>query len=198
MTIIPLYSGPPKRDIIELAFEDCGSTGYEFERTPDEVASALRKLNMLMAEWKSAGIDLCYNQPDYGAGLPEDLSGIPLDTVNAVAQYLAMRIAPQMGVALSGEQKATANASMLLLQARFARNPRMRFAPNTPRGSGHRYWPQYPFTIAGKGLWNVCGTCGCEAASCACATITAPCCSCCNDAFCTGCGVQANPEGTEV
>jgi hypothetical protein len=34
-------AGPPKRQIIELAFGDIGSAGYEFGRTPEEVNDAL-------------------------------------------------------------------------------------------------------------------------------------------------------------
>jgi hypothetical protein len=41
MVTLTLGSGPPKRQIIELAFGDIGSAGYEFGRTPDVVALSL-------------------------------------------------------------------------------------------------------------------------------------------------------------
>ena len=89
--------GPPKRQIIELAFSEAGSAGYEFGRTPEEVADALTRLNALMAEWKTLrGIDLGYIQPAYGVGNPDGLSGIPFDCLNVVASYLALRICPMM------------------------------------------------------------------------------------------------------
>lgn len=130
--------GVLKRDILEMAFEDCRLAGYEFERSPEEVASALRKLNALMAEWKAhQGIDLGYAQPAYGAGDASDASGIPQSAMNAVASYLALRIAPQMGKALAPEAKANLARAFSLLQAEHASVPSMPMGRNTPRGSGY-------------------------------------------------------------
>lgn len=128
--------GPAKRDIIEMAFEDCGSAGYEFGRTPEEVASALRKLNVLMAEWSEAGININYNQPDYGAGDPEEGSGIPLSAMGAVAGFLALRIAPQMGVALPPEQRTALGMSYNRLLSSTYQMGAMPFRRNEPRGAG--------------------------------------------------------------
>lgn len=138
--------GPKKRDIIEMAFEDCGSAGYEFGRTPEEVASALRKLNALMAEWLEAGIDINYNQPDYGAGDPEEGSGIPLSAMNAAASFLALRIAPQMGQALPGEQRTNmAMAYNRLLSSTYQMGT-MPFRRREPRGAGAWDTIWRPFT----------------------------------------------------
>jgi hypothetical protein len=41
-------AGPTKRQIVELAFGDIGSAGYEFGRTPEEVTDALLRMNALM------------------------------------------------------------------------------------------------------------------------------------------------------
>lgn len=136
MTIsLPLDpGGKPKRDIIEMAFEDCGTAGFEFERTPEEVGSALRKLNAMMLEWPWD--QLGYAQPDYGSGLPEDESGIPGYSLSAVASYLALRIAPTMGKTLSNEQRTALARSLGMIQSKVAAIPQTPFAPNTPRGMG--------------------------------------------------------------
>jgi hypothetical protein len=42
---------PPKRQIIELAYGEIGSAGYEFARTAEEISDGLLKLNALMREW---------------------------------------------------------------------------------------------------------------------------------------------------
>lgn len=136
-TISLATTGKPKRDLIEMAFEDCGSAGYEFERTPEEIASALRKLDAMMAEWPFNVLG--YAAAEYGAGSPSDLSGLPDDAIHAVAAQLALRIAPSMGKTLSPEQRAAHARSMMLLTANYASMPRAYFAPNTPRGSGHRH-----------------------------------------------------------
>jgi hypothetical protein len=128
--------GPPKRDLIEMAFEECGSAGYEFERTPEEVSAALRKLNAMMGEWPWN--QLGYPIPTYGIGLPEELSGIAPENVQAVALHLAMRIAPNMGASLSAETKAAMTRSFNLLASRYATPPTALIALNTPRGTGHR------------------------------------------------------------
>ena len=139
MTIVIDISegGPPKRQIIEMAFSECAMAGYEFGRTPEEVNDALNRLNALMAEWKMMrGIDLGYEQPDYGVGSAEELSGIPMETLNVVASYLALRIAPMMGAQLSGEAKANMARSLVLLESHYATITPMPRDNFTPRGLG--------------------------------------------------------------
>lgn len=137
MTVtLSLPAGRPKRDIIELAFDDCGLAGYEFDRTADEQTMALRKLNALMLEWPWN--TLGYSQPSYGVGQVEEPSGLPDDAINAVAQYLALRIVPGMGASLSPEQRATNARSLATLQAQYAVIPDSTLPGNVPLGSGRR------------------------------------------------------------
>ena len=91
----------------------------------------------MMAEWKAMrGIDLGYEQPPYGAGNPDNLSGIPHETLNTVASYLALRIAPMMGAALSGEARGNLGRSLAMLESHYAAVPTMPLDRNTPRGAG--------------------------------------------------------------
>ena len=144
MTItISLPAGRPKRDIIELAFDDCGMAGYEFDRTPEEQGMALRKLNAMMAEWPWS--NLGYAQPSYGAGQVEGPSGIPDFAISAVAQYLALRIAPGMGASISSETRASMAHSRATLFGQIATIPDMALPGNTPRGQGERFRSS-PFT----------------------------------------------------
>jgi hypothetical protein len=137
-------TGRPKREIIELAFDDCGMAGYEFDRTPEEQSMALRKLNAMMYEhpWDQLG----YAQPGYGVGQAEGGSGLPDFAINAVAMYLALRIAPGMGVSLSQEQRAAMARSLTTLQSQIATIPCVHPPANTVRGSGHYRGGQYAFT----------------------------------------------------
>ena len=129
--------GPPKRLIIEMAFSEAGSAGYEFGRTPEEVADALTRLNALMAEWKAMrGIDLGYDFPPYGVGNPDVLSGIPHEALNTVASYLALRICPMMGGTMTPESKGNLARSLALLEAHYATIPTMPLARRTVRGAG--------------------------------------------------------------
>lgn len=137
------YAGPPKRQIIELAFGEIGSAGYEFGRTPEEVNDGLLRLNALMREHPFS--TLTYNQPVYGVGSPDELSGIPDQWLNVVAAKLALRISPTMGATMSAEAKANLASSMALLNAAAATIPTMPIAAQTPRGAGARWWGFSPF-----------------------------------------------------
>jgi hypothetical protein len=129
--------GPPKRQIIEMAYSECAMAGYEFGRAAEEITDALARLNAMMAEWKTfKGIDLGYDQPHYGVGNPDGLSGIPHEALNVVASYLALRIAPMMGAALSAEAKGNLARALSLLEAHYAQIPTMPMAANTLRGAG--------------------------------------------------------------
>jgi hypothetical protein len=148
ITITIAEDGPPKRQIIEMAFSEIGAAGYEFGRTAEEITDAQAKLNALMAEWKILrGIDLGYIQPPYGQGNPDTLSGIPFETLNTVALYLALRICPMMGATMSGEARAAMARSLFMLESAYATIPMQPLANDTIRGAGedHRRrnlpWP---------------------------------------------------------
>jgi hypothetical protein len=68
ITLTLSSDGPPKRQLIELAFGEIGSAGYEFGRTPEEVTDALTRLNALMYQWPWN--QLGYIQPTTGLASP--------------------------------------------------------------------------------------------------------------------------------
>lgn len=127
--------GPPKRQLIELAFGDIGSAGYEFGRTAEEVTDALTRLNSIMREWPWN--TLGYAQPDYGVGSPDDSSGISFEAMNAVSAVLALRLAPVMSATLSPEARANLASAVSKVYALTATVPTMPYARNTPRGMGN-------------------------------------------------------------
>jgi hypothetical protein len=138
MVTLTIYGGRLKRDIIEMALEFCGTAGFEFEHTPEEIASTMRLLDVMMAEypWNTLG----YNGAPYGAGLPEEESGLAEQNIAPAFMHLALRKAPNMGAALSPEAKASIARSYSELVSRVAAAsmPTMYLAPNSPRGSGRR------------------------------------------------------------
>lgn len=138
VTLTLSSSGPPKRQIIELAFGDIGSAGYEFGRNPEEVNDALLRLNALMREYPFS--TLGYEQPGYGVGSPDELSGIPDQWLSVVASKLALRICPMMGATMSTEAKASLASSMAQLNAAAATVPSMPFGRGTLAGAGNRRW----------------------------------------------------------
>lgn len=129
-------AGPPKRQIIEMAFGNIAITGYEFGHTPEEIADAMVRLDALMYEWPYS--ELGFSHPDYGTGNAEESSGIPFDCLNAVAAALALRLAPAFGKELPAATAANLVSALAVLRARVATIPTMPLGSNTPRGMGNR------------------------------------------------------------
>lgn len=129
-------TGRPKRDIIEMAREFAGLAGYEFDATPEEVASHLRRLDVMMAVWPFNMLG--YDAATYGSGLPEDPSGLPEDAIEAVANNLALRIAPGLGASLSIEARSALALSTNYVTSKYGGGPpTMPLAQSTVRGAGH-------------------------------------------------------------
>lgn len=140
MSILPLYGNPSKRTIIQLAYEEMGMAGYEFEISPEEEASALRRLQIMMAELEDEeNIALGYYYIPNGYGSGDELSGIPAGAVNAVATLLAFRLAPSQGKAMSGESKAALSRAMTTLRGKYTTIPSMLLGRQTIRGAGSRW-----------------------------------------------------------
>lgn len=140
MTILPIYGAPSKKELIQMAREKCGQDDYYQQITPQEYDGDLRRLNSLMYELQAQGIDLRYNQPTSNLGSPEDDSGIPYETQDAVTGLLAQRIAPLIGKALPPEFGAALARSMAVLRAKYAVVPSSVYRRDTPRGAGNGRW----------------------------------------------------------
>jgi hypothetical protein len=134
-------SSVAKRALIEMAFEEIGLAGYEFDPTSEEYASALRRLDAIMAEWRTSSLDLGYNAPAVvGDSDLDDPSGIPDDAVRPVFLTLAFDVCPPLGKSMSVESKARYASSMDLLRTRYAPKIERRLPRTTPIGMGHRPW----------------------------------------------------------
>jgi hypothetical protein len=145
MAVITLdATGVPKSTIVEGAYELCGLSGFEYERTAEELTTGLRKLNALMSLLAKKGADLGFVFPTYGYGLLEEPSGIPDDAVEPVTSLLAVRLAPSLGVALKPEAIAVAAGAMSDLLANYVTAPPTMVPANRFRSTGVRhqgFWP---------------------------------------------------------
>ncbi len=142
LVVLPV-SGYTKQAIISLAHELCGIAGFEFELAPDEIASALRVMDLMMAEHP---FNLMGYNSDLPPSLPEDASGIADIDVPAVYHYLAVRIAASKGKTLGPNVGAQVSMTFNRASSRYASVPRMPIAPNTVRGIGAPFnqsitWP---------------------------------------------------------
>ena len=67
-----------KRDIVEQAFEEIGLASYVFDLQPQQLESALRRLDAMMATWNAKGIRLGYPLPSSPADSDLDQEvGVP-------------------------------------------------------------------------------------------------------------------------
>ena len=138
-----------KRQIVDMAYEECALAGYEFDVSPEELQSALRRLDALMAEWQATGLRLAYNFPaSIGTGNLDDWSGVPDGALDVSAKYLALRIAPRMNKAFGAEARRALASGMVALRTLCAVPVERQLAVNTPYGAGNKYWAlQWPVAM---------------------------------------------------
>jgi hypothetical protein len=109
-TIILPTIGTAKGELIATAFEECGISEY----TPEEEASAMRKLGQLMLEWPFSVLGYVA-----GSGSGEELTGFDprWDQVSSLA--LAQRLAPKdmNGQPMSTESRAALSRSRTQLES---------------------------------------------------------------------------------
>jgi len=136
-----------KGEVVAMAFEDVGLPGYEFSATPEEISSAIRRLDAMMREWP-CGQTLNYNFPRVlGQSDPLDPILVPDWAVTSMFGKLAQKIAPGMGKTLSDAQKAAAARAYSVMLGRIP-VPDAILPRTTPRGEGNKVLaPWLPFIV---------------------------------------------------
>jgi hypothetical protein len=128
-----------KRQLIEQAYDELALAGYVFDLTPEELQSALRLLDGMMAGWEGKGVRLGYALPATpDASDLDQLSGLPDRANEAVWANLAMRRAAGMGKTLMPSTLRLAREGYAALLVPLAQ-PRTQQLPSTlPVGAGNR------------------------------------------------------------
>lgn len=133
--------GWTKRQFITQAFEEVGLAAYVFDLTPDQLQSALRRLDSMMASWNAKGIRLGYPLPSN----PDDSdldqqTGVPDSANEAIYLNLGIRIAPGFGKTVSVDTKSNAKACYDTLLARAAFPMEQQLPGTMPLGAGNKPW----------------------------------------------------------
>lgn len=133
--------GWTKGRIISEAYGELALQGYDFDITPEEQQTALRRLDTMMATWEGKGIRLGYAFPDGPDGSdPSQPAGLPDVAIEAAYLNLAIRLAAGFGKQLTVDTKRTAREAYDTL-LRAAAQPIEQQLPNTmPRGAGNKPW----------------------------------------------------------
>jgi len=133
--------GYTKRQFITGAFEEIGLADYVFDLQPEQLQSALRRLDSMMMEWNAQGIRLGY--PIASSPQDSDLdteTNTPDSAWEAVITNLAIRIAPGYGKTVSPDTKVSAKGAYNILLQR-ATYPLEQQLPGTmPIGQGNKPW----------------------------------------------------------
>lgn len=133
--------GYTKRQFVTGAFEEIGLADYVFDLQPEQLQSAVRRLDSMMMEWNAQGIRLGY--PIASSPQDSDLdteTNTPDSAWEAVITNLAIRIAPGYGKAVSPDTKVSAKGAYNILLQR-ATYPLEQQLPSTmPIGQGNKPW----------------------------------------------------------
>jgi hypothetical protein len=130
-----------KRELITQAFEEAGLASYVFDLTADQLQSALRKLDSMMATWDAKGIKIGYPLEDISTSSLDQYSDITDAAVEAVYLNLAQRIAPSFGKQVAQETKqSAAQAYNALVQHVSGTPPLRQINDSLPRGAGNKPW----------------------------------------------------------
>lgn len=133
--------GYSKRQFVTAAFEEIGLASYVFDLQPQDLETALRRLDAMIAEWNAKGIRLGYPIP--GSPQSSDIdaqSEVPDSANEAIICNLAMRLAPGFGKTLNALTASTAKMGYNTLLSRAAMPMVQQFPRTLPAGAGQKPW----------------------------------------------------------
>jgi len=136
--------GYSKRQFVNAAFEEIGLASYVFDLGPEQMQSALRRLDAMMADWNAKGIRLAYPLPSS----PQDSSldeqtNVPDSANEAIICSLGIRLAPSYGKQVMIETKTTAKQGYDILLQRATFPLEKQLPATTPAGAGNKPWRIY-------------------------------------------------------
>lgn len=131
--------GYTKRQFVTASLEEIGLASYVFDLQPEQLESALRRLDAMMADWNAKGIRLGYPLPNspQDSDLDEETL-VPDSAYEAIICSLGIRLAPSYGKGVMPETKTNAKQGYDILLAR-ANYPLEQQLPSTmPAGAGNK------------------------------------------------------------
>lgn len=136
--------GYTKRQFVTAALEEIGLASYTFDLQPQQLESAMRRLDAMMAEWNAKGLRLAYPLP----GSPQDSdldeeSQVPDSANEAIITNLAVRLAPSYGKQVMAQTLTVAKEGYNTLLARATQPIEMQYPGTTPAGAGNKPWRTY-------------------------------------------------------
>lgn len=136
--------GWTRRQFVEQAFEEIGYASYVYDLEPEQLESAGRRLDAMVASWNGKGIRLGYPLPSSPECANLDAETEVPDYANeAIYTNLAVKLAPTVGKVVSPETKATAKMTYNLLLQKASLPVEQQLPKTMPAGAGHKPWRNY-------------------------------------------------------
>lgn len=133
--LMPQWS---KRDVIAQAFSEIGKGSYDFDLQPEDLQTALRKLDAMMATWGGAqGVRIGYSGGDGKGDLGADTT-VPDWAYEALYLNLALRLCPDYGKTPSPITMMNAKAALDAVRTRTVQPARRQIRGYA--GAGNSRW----------------------------------------------------------
>lgn len=133
-----------KRQFVTAALEEIGIASYAFDLQPDQLESARRRLDAMIADWNGKGIRLGYPIPSSPQeGSIDEETNVPDSAYEAIICNLGIRLAPSYGKQVAIETKATAKQGYDVLLKRATIPPQQQLPGTMPSGAGNKSWRSY-------------------------------------------------------
>jgi len=152
-----------KKQLIEQAFEEIGISNYIYDLTPEQLQSALNKMDAMVASWETKGVRI--NYPMSNNPMSADINSnscVPSYAHEAIYLNLALRIAPSFGKVLPQETKQSAHEAYSNLLSKNVQVIQRSLTPDLPAGQGNKPWrggdnvyilpPESQILIGGDGI----------------------------------------------
>lgn len=134
-----------KRDIITRAFEELGLGAYQYDLQPEDLNTAVRRLDSLMAKWAGYGIETGYplSMPGDTNTIDQEI-GLITQLIDGASCALAISLAPQYGKQPSPETRREARNGFVN-GLRLASVPPQKAinVTNVPAGAGYKHRDLY-------------------------------------------------------
>ena len=131
-----------KRQFINAALEEIGLASYVYDIQPEELESALRRLDAMMADWNVRGIRIGYPLSSVTSSSVAQSTSVPDSANEAIISNLRLRLAPSYGAMVPREVKISAKNGFttLLMRAGVTQPKEKQFPSSLPLGQGNKAW----------------------------------------------------------
>lgn len=135
-------AGWTKLQLIQQAYAELGYAAHDFDLQPEDLQTALRQLDAMMAMWSATmGIRLGFVGGD-GFGDLDPKIEVPMWAVEALYYNLALRLAPSFGKTPAPTTAVNAKAALDAIRARTVQIAKRRI--HGYAGAGNSAWGVLP------------------------------------------------------